>query len=314
LRIGGRELTPVDSVSFEVRQGEALGLVGESGSGKSLTLRAILGLLPAGASIGGSLRFAAGEVPPCSYDPARVRGRGIAMIFQEPMTSLNPTMRVGNLVGEPLRRRQRLSRAGARRAAIELLQLVGVPDAARRARAWPHELSGGLRQRVMIAAALATDPKLLLCDEPTTALDVCVQDQILGLLRTLMHERGMSLLFVTHDLAVIGELCDRVVVMYAGRVAETGAAEAVLTAPRHPYTDALLRSAPSMAAGGKRLQGIPGRPPDPWAFPPGCRFAPRCVFARDDCGTAACRPEPCGADRQTACIHPEVLSAAADVA
>jgi oligopeptide/dipeptide ABC transporter ATP-binding protein len=277
-------------------------------------LRAILGLLPAGASIGGSVRFAAGEVPPSAYDPERVRGRGIAMIFQEPMTALNPTMRVGNLVGEPLRTRQRLSHAGARRAAIELLQMVGVPDAARRARAWPHELSGGLRQRVMIAAALATDPKLLLCDEPTTALDVCVQDQILGLLRTLMHERGMSLLFVTHDLAVIGELCDRVAVMYAGRIAETGATEEVLTAPRHPYTDALLRSAPSMGAAGKRLQGIAGRPPDPWAFPPGCRFAPRCAFAREDCRTATCRLEPCGADRETACIHPEVLSAAEHIA
>jgi oligopeptide/dipeptide ABC transporter ATP-binding protein len=192
------------------------------------------------------------------------------------------------------------------------MRMVGIPDASRRACAWPHELSGGLRQRVMIAAALATEPRLLLCDEPTTALDVCVQDQILGLLRDLMREREMSLLFVTHDLAVIGELCDRVAVMYAGRLVETGPTSTVLDAPQHPYTDALLRSAPSFAGTGEPLHGIEGRPPDPWAFPPGCRFAPRCVFARDDCRAAPYELAPSGGG-ETPCIHPEVLTAPAGV-
>ncbi len=307
LRAGPREITPVDGVSLAVLPGEALGVVGESGSGKSLTLKAIVGLLPPAARTAGALRLDGRR-----YAPEAVRGRGIAMIFQEPMTALNPTMRVGDLIAEPLRLHRGVSRRAGRERAIELMRQVGIPDAPRRARAWPHELSGGLRQRVMIAAALATEPRLLLCDEPTTALDVCVQDQILGLLRTLVRERGMSMLFVTHDLAVIGELCDRVAVMYAGRVVEIGATDAVLAAPHHPYTDALLRSAPSFADSSERLRDIAGRPPDPRAFPPGCRFAPRCAFARDDCRGADGRLVPSDDGRWTACIHPEVLMTPAD--
>jgi oligopeptide/dipeptide ABC transporter ATP-binding protein len=236
------------------------------------------------------------------------------MVFQEPMTALNPTMRVGDLIAEPMRVRG-IGRREANRRAIELMSQVGIPDAARRSRAWPHELSGGLRQRAMLAAALATDPKLLLCDEPTTALDVCIQDQILGLLSTLVRERGMAMVFVTHDLAVVAELCDRVAVMYAGTIVETGRTDDVLAAPAHAYTRALLRSAPSLARGREPLVGIPGRPPDPRSFPPGCRFADRCEFARDDCRQA--QPElmraSAGVDRLTACLHAgEVLRARDD--
>jgi oligopeptide/dipeptide ABC transporter ATP-binding protein len=324
LRSGKGEFRPVDGVSLQVGRGEAVGIVGESGSGKSLTLRAILGLLPLGARTEGTIRFdrdGGSLVPTGSGDQsglnmsARSRagavltGRGIAMIFQEPMTALNPTMRAGDLVAEPLRR-SGVPRAEARRRAVALMRQVGIPDPAERARAWPHELSGGLRQRVMIAAALATEPVLLLCDEPTTGLDVCVQDQILKLLRGLAYERGMSLLFVTHDLAVVGELCDRVAVMYAGRLVESGPAGSVLAGPRHPYTDGLLRSAPSLAGTRERLRGIPGMPPDPRAFPPGCRFAPRCPYTQPDCAGIDGRMAGLGEGRATACIHPDLLSQA----
>jgi len=296
---GPQATRPVEAVSFTVSDGEALGIVGESGSGKSLTLRAVLGLLPAGARREGEVRMASrGETTDAHSLPP-----GMAMIFQEPMTALNPTMRVGTLVAEPLRRRG-LSRREARSGAVKLMREVGIPDAERRARAWPHELSGGLRQRVMIAAALATEPRLLLCDEPTTALDVCIQDQILSLLRRLMEERGMSLLFVSHDLAVVGELCDRVAIMYAGRIMEVGSTDTVLMEPRHPYTDGLRRSAPSMVDPAARLTGIEGMPPDPRAFPPGCRFAPRCPFRQADCDEIDGSLAVAGPGHSTACIHP----------
>lgn len=294
----GRTVTPVEEVSFTLAAGEALGIVGESGSGKSLTLRAVLGLLPPGGELDGSIRF---------DPPDLTRRRGIGMIFQEPMTALNPTMRVGDLVAEGARNRAGLSRAAARERAVELLRSAGVPEPDRRARMWPHQLSGGLRQRVMIAAALSTDPALLLCDEPTTALDVTIQDQILGLLTRLRHDLDMAMLFVSHDLAVVAEVCDRIAVMYAGRIVETGAVDDVLTRPRHPYTAALLASVPSFHAAAERLAGIGGRPPDPRAFPPGCRFAPRCGFAREDCLEATNRLTPHGTG-STACIHPEVLT------
>ncbi|MCD2442524.1 ABC transporter ATP-binding protein [Agromyces sp. SYSU K20354] len=305
LTLGGRTLSPVDGVSFHVAAGESLGIVGESGSGKSLSLRAVLGLLPSGGESDGSIRFAfeRGEI---SGDVEQVRGHGVAMVFQEPMTALNPTMRAGDLIAEAVRVRSGLSRRAAKARVIELMASVGIPDPARRARMWPHELSGGLRQRVMIAAALATEPELLLCDEPTTALDVTIQDQILGLLRRLREERGMSMVFVSHDLAVVAEVCDRVAVMYAGRIVETGPVDEVLRSPRHPYTAALLASAPSFQGGGGALATIPGSPPDPREFPSGCRFAARCAFARDDCRQA---PYTLAGDehRATACIHPEVL-------
>ena len=211
------------------------------------------------------------------------RGRGIAMVFQEPMTALNPTMRVGDLVAAGVRQRTGMGRAAAQRQAVELLDAVGIPHPQRRARSWPHELSGGLRQRVVMAAALATDPELLLCDEPTTALDVTVQDQILQLIEGLRRDLGLSVLFVSHDLAVVARLCDRVLVMYAGQVVESGPAATVLGNPGHPYTRALLAAAPSLGRPAGPLVGIGGQPPDARAMPAGCRFAPRCAFAEPTC-------------------------------
>jgi oligopeptide/dipeptide ABC transporter ATP-binding protein len=301
--------SPVDGVSLHVGAGEILGICGESGAGKSLTLKAIIGLLPHGARASGRLQLSLGAgAPPAAYRPADVRGRGIGMIFQEPMTALNPTMRVGDLVALGVRLHQQVSRREARRRAIELLRDVGIPDPERRARAWPHQLSGGMRQRVMIAAALSTDPRLLLCDEPTTALDVTVQHQILALLRRLADERQVGVAFVTHDLPVLAGLCDRLAVMYAGRLVETGATREVIDAPRHPYTAALIRAAPSLDNRGERLAGIGGRPPHPREFPEGCRFWPRCPFAREDCRQAPYVLEPVSAGRQTSCIHHDLVS------
>ncbi len=299
----GQGITPVDNVSFSVAPGEVLGIVGESGSGKSLTLRSIIGLLPKASRIGGSIRLF-GK----AHDPNTMRGHGIAMIFQEPMTALNPTMRVGDLIGEPIRIQQKLPESAVQEKVIDLMRQVGIPDTLRRARAWPHELSGGLRQRVMIAAALATEPSLLLCDEPTTALDVCIQDQILGLLKKLALERGMAMIFVTHDLAVINAICDKVGVMYAGQVIEMAETSQLLNAPQHPYTEALLRSAPSFARLNGRLEGIDGRPPDPRSFPAGCRFAPRCPYAQGDCQTINGKLLARGPDRWTACVHADKIT------
>lgn len=311
---GGHPVTPVQQVSLTVGEGEALGLVGESGCGKSLTLRAIAGLLPRGGTTQGRLRLGLDGREPQAYEPERQRGRGIAMIFQEPMTALNPTMRAGDLIAEPMRVRG-ISRAAARRRAIELMAQVGIPDAARRARAWPHEFSGGLRQRVMIAAALATDPQLLLCDEPTTALDTIVQDQILELIAEQKRERNLSVVFVTHDLAVVAKISERIAVMYAGQIVETGLTGEVLSAPGHPYTEALLRSVPSFEQRAGRLSGIPGHPPDPHAFPAGCRFADRCPYAQEDCRTRAptltpLAPARFGEGHASACLHPELLGIA----
>lgn len=245
LRVGlsseTREL--VHGVDFDVFAGETVGLVGESGSGKSLTLRSICGLLPDGViRSGGSATVdfeGSGEV----RDGADVRGRGIAMVFQEPMTSLNPTMRIGDLVTIGPRTLRGLSRDDARSRSLELLKEVGIPDAERRLRAWPHELSGGLRQRVMIAMALATDPKIVLCDEPTTALDVSVQDQILRLLVQLKESRGLSMVLVTHDLGVVSQVCDRVMVMENGCIVESGSTSEILSNPRHDYTQRLIEAA-----------------------------------------------------------------------
>jgi oligopeptide/dipeptide ABC transporter ATP-binding protein len=307
LHVGDRLIAPVDGVSFSVERGDALGIVGESGSGKSLTLRSILGLLPPGGEVEGIIRFSLEGGTPDAATPEAVRGHGAAMIFQEPMTALNPTMRVGDLIAEGVRSRRGLSGAAARRRAVELLRSVGVPDPERRARMFPHQLSGGLRQRVMIAAALSTEPELLLCDEPTTALDVTIQDQILGLLAQLRRDLGTAIVFVTHDLAVIAEVCDTVAVMYAGRIVEYGSVDDVLASPRHPYTSALIGAAPSFQDDPDALDAIGGRPPDPRAFPPGCRFAPRCTFARDDCREAPHRLAAEASGHATACIHPDVL-------
>lgn len=236
-----REL--VHGVDFDVFAGETVGLVGESGSGKSLTLRSICGLLPDGVVRSGGVVVADLDGSGGVRDGADVRGRGIAMVFQEPMTSLNPTMRIGDLVTIGPRTLRGLSRNDARRRSLELMIEVGIPDAERRLRAWPHELSGGLRQRVMIAMALATDPQVLLCDEPTTALDVSVQDQILRLLVQLKEKRGLAMVLVTHDLGVVSQVCDRVMVMENGHIVESGSTREILSNPRHDYTRRLIEAA-----------------------------------------------------------------------
>jgi oligopeptide/dipeptide ABC transporter ATP-binding protein len=246
-----------------------------------MTLRAVLGLLPDGA------RVAAGELRlhGTAYEPRRIRGSGIAMIFQEPQTALNPLVRAGDLIAEAARARG-LSRRDARRKAVELMEEVGIADAERRRRAWPHELSGGQRQRIMIAMALAAEPSVLLCDEPTTALDVTIQDQIITLLNRLRRDRGLAMVFVTHNLALLGRIAERIAVVYAGRVVETAASEELIRHPRHPYTAALLRCLPQLDGTAERLTAIPGQPPDPLAVPPGCRFASRCALVRDECSAA----------------------------
>jgi len=297
----------VDGASFTVRPGEALGLVGESGSGKSMTLRAILGLLPSpGRVVSGEVEFEGQDLASASQRRLRdVRGARIGMIFQEPMTALNPVMRVIDQIAEAPMAHLGQSRSQARSTALDLMRKVGIPDPHRRAQAYPHELSGGMRQRVMIAIALSCEPKLILCDEPTTALDVTIQDQILKLLGALRRDFGVSVVFVTHDLAVVAQTCERVAVMYAGQVIETGTVDEVFHAPRHPYTLGLLRSVPRFDLKRQTLDSIPGQPPDLVMPPAGCRFHPRCRFAQDDCvsGDFPLRPLGAGGGRATACIH-----------
>jgi oligopeptide/dipeptide ABC transporter ATP-binding protein len=304
----------VDGASIAVAPGEAFGLVGESGCGKSMTLRAIMGLLPRpGQVVGGEVLFEGEDL--VTAPPGRlrqIRGGSIAMIFQEPMTALNPVMRVGDQIAEAPRVHLGLSGTAARQRALDLMRRVGIPDPVRRARAYPHELSGGLRQRIMIAIALSCDPKLILCDEPTTALDVTIQDQILKLLLNLRHEFGVSVVFVTHDLAVVAETCERLAVMYAGQIVETGTVDEVFRAPRHPYTLGLLRSVPDFDSVQDSLSSIQGSPPDLVVPPPGCRFHPRCPFAQQDCISGEFPLRPLAAGRATACIHPDAC--AADVA
>jgi oligopeptide/dipeptide ABC transporter ATP-binding protein len=304
----------VDGASLQIEAGEAFGLVGESGCGKSMTLRAIMGLLPRpGHIVGGEVLFEGEDLVTASPRRLRdVRGGSIAMIFQEPMTALNPVMRVGDQIAEAPQVHLGLSRTAARERALDLMRRVGIPDPVRRARAYPHELSGGLRQRIMIAIALSCDPKLILCDEPTTALDVTIQDQILKLLLNLRREFGVSVVFVTHDLAVVAETCERLAVMYAGQIVETGTVDEVFRAPRHPYTLGLLRSVPDFDSVQDSLSSIQGAPPDLVVPPPGCRFHPRCPFAQEDCISGEFPLRPLSAGRATACIHSEVC--AADVA
>ncbi len=297
----------VDGASFDLRRGEALGVVGESGSGKTMALRALVGLLPRQARLaGGEILFEGADLARVSAEDLRkVRGHDIAMIFQEPLTALNPVMRVGDQIAEGPRMRLGYSRRQARERAIELMQQVGIPDPARRYKAYPHELSGGMQQRVMIAIALSLEPKVILCDEPTTALDVTIQDQILKLLESLREKLEVSVVFVSHDLAVVAQTCQRVAVMYAGQVVETGPIDEVFREPRHPYTLSLLRSVPDVDIVRETLATIPGSPPDLAAPPPGCRFHPRCPFVQADCTSGDFPLIPVGTDRATACIHSE---------
>jgi oligopeptide/dipeptide ABC transporter ATP-binding protein len=270
-------------VSFDLRPGETMGLVGESGSGKSVTCRSLLRLVPEpGEIINGSVVFEGNDILQLSTRALRsLRGREISMIFQDPLASLNPVYTVGDQIGEPLRIHRKMSRKQAREEAVNLLDRVGIPSSRRRLDAYPHELSGGMRQRVMIAIAISCRPKILLADEATTALDVTIQDQILALLLELQRENGMAILLVSHDLGVIAQSCDRVTVMYAGYVVEQASTSALFARPRHPYTVALLKALPELAAerADGRLVPIRGQPPDLATLPPGCPFAPRCEFA-----------------------------------
>jgi len=289
----------VDGVSFDLRRGETLALVGESGSGKSVTALSIMRLvpIPPGEIAGGSVRFRGrnGETRDLlrltEPEMRRVRGDEIGMIFQEPMSSLNPLLTVGEQIAEVVRLHRGLSHSAAQKHAVEMLARVNIPDPKRRVREYPHRLSGGMRQRVMIAMALACNPTLLIADEPTTALDVTIQAQILELIRNLQGELQMSVLFITHNLGVVAQIADRVAVMYGGRVVEQGAVGTVFARPLHPYTRALLRSIPTVSGGGgrdpsRRLTAIPGQVPSPMALPPGCPFAPRCPLAFGPCHEA----------------------------
>ncbi len=303
----------VDGISFDVARGEALGLVGESGSGKSMTLRAILGVLPPEAKVtSGQIQLDGTDLVPLSQsDLNKIRGRKISMIFQEPMSALNPVMRVGYQIAEGPRIHLGYSRAKAAERALELMRRVGIPDPERRFRAFPHEFSGGMRQRVMIAIALSCDPEIILCDEPTTALDVTIQDQILRLLARLCRDFGVSLVFVTHDLPVVAQLCQQVAVMYGGQLVERGAVHDVLLNPKHPYTLGLVKSAPDVEVVLESLVPIPGSPPSLVNPPPGCRFHPRCAFAEEDCKVLSTPLRRLPGGRSTACLHYERLEEAA---
>ena len=291
----------VDGVSFDLERGEVLGLVGESGCGKSATATALVGLLPPGARAGGTISLDGQELAGLSPRGwLRIRGRRISMVFQDPMSCLNPLVSVGEHLRETLRAHLDIPAREVQAEAVEWLRRVGIPDPAARASSYPHELSGGMRQRVMIALALCPGPDVLLADEPTTALDVTIQAQVLDLLSRLRDELGMAMVFVTHDLGVVERVADRVAVMYAGRVVEEGPAGRILSAPRHPYARGLLASVPGFRPRSGRLSSIPGSVPSLLEWPSGCRFHPRCPEADAVC--RADRPEFRGG---VACHHAE---------
>jgi peptide/nickel transport system ATP-binding protein len=285
------EVRAVDGVTFDIEDGETVGLVGESGCGKSVTALSIVQLLPKGTGriVGGEILYRGKDLTSLPGEEIRrIRGNEISMIFQEPMTSLNPVMTVGDQIAETVRLHQGASRREARKRAIEMLGLVKIAEARKRITSYPHELSGGQRQRVMIAMALACTPKLLIADEPTTALDVTIQAQILELIGELQQRLGMAVLLITHDLGVVAERADEVAVMYAGKIVERATPEAIFSRPMHPYTIGLLNSMPGRGAPKRRLQAIPGMVPNPLDWPTGCHFRDRCV--RADAGCAQAQP------------------------
>ncbi len=300
------EVHAVNSVSFDLKPGELLGVVGESGSGKSVTMMSLIGLLPSPPARirGGHVNFEGNNLLEISEDQLRsVRGAKIGFIFQDPMTSLNPVFTVGFQLMEPLRNHMGMTRKQARARAIELLQLVGIPDAGRRLADYPHQFSGGMRQRVMIAIALACDPKVLIADEPTTALDVTIQAQILELVKDLRHKLGMAIIWITHDLGVIAGIADRVLVMYAGQVVEHAPVRELFSNPQHPYTKALLETIPTVR--GKRpdkLRVIEGQPPILYAPPSTCSFSDRCRHAFDRCRHANPQQVEIGPGHGVACV------------
>ncbi|MGH9184092.1 MAG: ABC transporter ATP-binding protein [Acidimicrobiales bacterium] len=304
----GGTVHAVDGVSYDVHPGETVGVVGESGCGKTVTVLAVLGLVPRppGRVVSGQVLLAGRDLLGLGRKDLRaVRGREVAMVFQDPLTSLHPAYRVGQQVAEAVRAHDRgLGARAAWARAVELLEVVGVPRPAARARAYPHEWSGGMRQRAMIAMAIAHRPRVLIADEPTTALDVTIQAQVLDVLRAAQAETGSATVLITHDLGVIAEMADRVVVMYAGRVVEVGDVESIFSAPRHPYTQGLLASLPRLEGEGQRLSAIPGAPPSLVDPPPGCPFHPRCPLRRGRERCVAERPalaEVGGGGRRSAC-------------
>jgi len=300
----GQTIHAVNGVSFALAPGEVLGVLGESGSGKSVTLRAMLRILPAHrSSVTGSIRVAGRDVLALSGSALDdYRGGTVSMIFQEPMLAFDPVFTIGQQIAESVQRHMRVDGRAARARALEMLERVQIPSAKRRLDAYPHEMSGGMRQRAMIALALACKPKLLLADEPTTALDATVQIQILLLLRELQREFGMSVIFVTHDVGVAIEVADRLAVMYAGRIVETGGVGEVIRSPRHPYTQGLLSSTVRGELRGQRIEAIPGSPPDLAALPAGCAFAPRCRYAAETCARAVPESVDLGGGHQARCV------------
>ena len=296
-------LTAIDGVSFEIAKGEVLGVVGESGAGKSVTGAAVIGLIdPPGRIAGGEIRLSGQRIDDLDQDAMRkIRGKRIGMIFQDPLTSLNPLYRVGEQLVETIRTHTTLSAAAARQRAVELLAEVGIPAPERRIDGYPHEFSGGMRQRVVIALALCVEPELIIADEPTTALDVSVQAQIIALLKRLGRDHGTAIMLVTHDMGVIAETADRVAVMYAGRIAEIGPVREIVSIPLHPYAKGLMGAIPSLAGDTDRLVQIPGSMPRLSAIPPGCAFNPRCAFAFARCRVE--RPEPIPREARKVACH-----------
>ena len=306
------EINAVEDISFSLDEGEILGIVGESGSGKSVTALTVMGLLPQPPARirAGSVRFAGQELTTLSdRQMQRIRGPGMAMIFQEPMTSLNPVFPIGEQIMETIRAHERLSPRALRDRAAQMLEKVGIPSPARRLDDYPHQLSGGQRQRVMIAIALACNPKLLIADEPTTALDVTIQAQILDLLLDLRDEFGMAIMIITHNMGVVAETADRVMVMYAGRIVEQAPVETLFDQPLHPYTRGLLDCVPSLSSNKPRLVAIPGNLPEPARRPSGCRFRPRCGFAVPACGEVVPPLEGYAPAHRAACIRVPELTA-----
>ncbi|MDW3215571.1 MAG: ABC transporter ATP-binding protein [Ilumatobacteraceae bacterium] len=304
----------LDDVSFRIHPGEMVGLAGESGSGKTMTALSIMRLLPERHQLDGRILFEGHDLATMTASNIRsLRGRDIAMIFQEPMSSLHPSWTVGEQIAESVRAHEHVGRKAAWARAVEMLRLVDIPNPELRAKQYPFQFSGGMQQRVMIAMALVCRPKLLIADEPTTALDVTVQAQIIELIRGLGDEFGMAVLFVTHDLGVLAGLTERLIIMYGGQVAEIAATEDMFDRPKHPYTEALIRTAPHPDLKGHRLETIPGSPPHPGRLPTGCRFQPRCQYQDEICRTEAVPIERVGDRQAVRCHHHDELELRATV-